>query len=212
MRFASLKNWCSHELVLVAAAFIHHNMDKLSRIYPAGSRTDSSNYNPVPMWNAGCQIGTAAVVHGDQRETQRSNRPPASLFLKVALNFQTPSKEMHINQGRFIQNGVCGYILKPEFQRSLSSQFDPNTLSRGPWLKKKTFHVMVSFPKDTWEQTIELNDHICFVLFGGTTGDLSSAVTQTQQGQAQIHRGPPGESGDLRRAGRQRQQGDTLHR
>ncbi|TNN88279.1 1-phosphatidylinositol 4,5-bisphosphate phosphodiesterase delta-1 [Liparis tanakae] len=100
-----------------ATAFIHHNMEKLSRIYPAGSRTDSSNYNPVPMWNAGCQI--------------------------VALNFQTPSKEMHINQGRFLPNGGSGYILKPEFQRSLSSQFDPSTLSKGPWLKKKTFNVMV---------------------------------------------------------------------
>lgn len=43
--------------ILTATAFVHHNMDKLSRIYPAGSRTDSSNYNPVPMWNAGCQIG-----------------------------------------------------------------------------------------------------------------------------------------------------------
>ncbi|KAK5897835.1 hypothetical protein CgunFtcFv8_015304 [Champsocephalus gunnari] len=95
-------------------AYIHHNIDKLSRIYPAGSRTDSSNYNPVPMWNVGCQI--------------------------VALNFQTPSKEMHINQGRFLQNGLSGYVLKPEFQRSLSSRFNPNT---GPWLKRKTFHVMV---------------------------------------------------------------------
>ncbi|XP_028425540.1 1-phosphatidylinositol 4,5-bisphosphate phosphodiesterase delta-1a isoform X3 [Perca flavescens] len=101
-----------------ATAFIHHNMDKLSRIYPAGSRTDSSNYNPVPLWNVGCQI--------------------------VALNFQTPHKEMHINQGRFLPNGFCGYILKPEFQRDMSSQFNPRTLIEGPWLNKKTFHVMVS--------------------------------------------------------------------
>uniref|UniRef100_A0A7N8X5P9 Phosphoinositide phospholipase C n=1 Tax=Mastacembelus armatus TaxID=205130 RepID=A0A7N8X5P9_9TELE len=100
-----------------ATAFMHHNMDKLSRIYPAGSRTDSSNYNPVPMWNVGCQI--------------------------VALNFQTPCKEMYLNQGRFLPNGFCGYILKPEFQRNLSSQFNPNTLTKGPWLKKKNFHVMV---------------------------------------------------------------------
>uniref|UniRef100_A0A8C9YUK3 Phosphoinositide phospholipase C n=1 Tax=Sander lucioperca TaxID=283035 RepID=A0A8C9YUK3_SANLU len=100
-----------------ATAFIHHNMDKLSRIYPAGSRTDSSNYNPVPLWNVGCQI--------------------------VALNFQTPHKEMHINQGRFLPNGFCGYILKPEFQRDMSSQFNPSTLLEGPWLNKKTFHVMV---------------------------------------------------------------------
>jgi len=50
---------------------------------------------------------------------------------------------MHINHGRFLPNGGSGYILKPEFQRSLSSQFDPSTLSKGPWLKKKTFNVMV---------------------------------------------------------------------
>lgn len=30
---------------------------RLIRTYPAGTRTDSSNYNPVPMWNSGCQIG-----------------------------------------------------------------------------------------------------------------------------------------------------------
>uniref|UniRef100_A0A3Q2XTE8 Phosphoinositide phospholipase C n=1 Tax=Hippocampus comes TaxID=109280 RepID=A0A3Q2XTE8_HIPCM len=42
-----------------SGAFTRHNVDKLSRTYPAGSRTDSSNYNPVPMWNAGCQIGDA---------------------------------------------------------------------------------------------------------------------------------------------------------
>ncbi|KAJ8313208.1 hypothetical protein KUTeg_009241 [Tegillarca granosa] len=38
------------------------NVNKLSqkmlvRTYPAGSRTDSSNYNPIPMWNTGCQVG-----------------------------------------------------------------------------------------------------------------------------------------------------------
>uniref|UniRef100_A0A9J8CZ03 Phosphoinositide phospholipase C n=1 Tax=Cyprinus carpio carpio TaxID=630221 RepID=A0A9J8CZ03_CYPCA len=101
-----------------ATAFIHHNMDKLSRIYPAGSRTDSSNYNPVPLWNAGCQI--------------------------VALNFQTPGKEMDLNQARFLPNGKCGYILKPEFQRDPASQFDPANLRVGPWLKRKTLHVMPS--------------------------------------------------------------------
>ena len=51
-------------------AFIHHNMDKLTRIYPAGSRTDSSNYNPVPMWNTGCQIGTETLVNLSHRIIQ----------------------------------------------------------------------------------------------------------------------------------------------
>lgn len=38
------------------------NQHMLVRTYPAGSRTDSSNYNPVPMWNTGCQVGEYQVV------------------------------------------------------------------------------------------------------------------------------------------------------
>ncbi|KAK0139468.1 1-phosphatidylinositol 4,5-bisphosphate phosphodiesterase delta-1 [Merluccius polli] len=115
---SSLKESKAFNLAETAGtAFIHHNMDKLTRIYPAGSRTDSSNYNPVPMWNTGCQI--------------------------VALNFQTPCKEMDLNQGRFLPNGACGYALKPEFQRDLASQMNPGSLSKGPWLQKKTLHIMV---------------------------------------------------------------------
>ena len=37
--------------------FVQHNKVQLSRIYPAGTRTDSSNYDPQPAWNCGCQIG-----------------------------------------------------------------------------------------------------------------------------------------------------------
>lgn len=122
-------------------------MDKLSRIYPGGFRTDSSNYNPVPMWNVGCQIGTVSLLpplHPLSIPHHVVMPDGVPCCLSVALNFQTPSKEMHLNQGLFLPNGFCGYILKPEFLRSLSSQFDPNTLSKGPWLKRKTFHVMVS--------------------------------------------------------------------
>uniref|UniRef100_A0A671XDF7 Phosphoinositide phospholipase C n=1 Tax=Sparus aurata TaxID=8175 RepID=A0A671XDF7_SPAAU len=136
-------------------AYIHHNMDKLSRIYPAGSRTDSSNYNPVPMWNVGCQI--------------------------VALNFQTPSKEMHLNQGRFLPNGVSGYILKPEFLRSLSSQFDPNTLTKGPWLQRKTFHIMVisaqQLPKINKDKHKSIVDPLVRVEIYGVPADNASKET-----------------------------------
>ncbi|XP_061613480.1 1-phosphatidylinositol 4,5-bisphosphate phosphodiesterase delta-1a isoform X2 [Phyllopteryx taeniolatus] len=138
-----------------ATAFIHHNIDKLSRIYPAGSRTDSSNYNPVPMWNAGCQI--------------------------VALNFQTPNKEMHINQGRFLPNGMCGYILKPEFQRDARSQFDPNVLSAGSWLKKKNLHVMVisaqQLPKLNVDKQKSIVDPLVRVEVHGVRADNASKET-----------------------------------
>ncbi|XP_072219670.1 1-phosphatidylinositol 4,5-bisphosphate phosphodiesterase delta-1-like isoform X2 [Leuresthes tenuis] len=100
-----------------ANAYIRHNVDKLSRIYPAGSRTDSSNYNPVPLWNAGCQI--------------------------VALNFQTNCTDMDVNQGKFLVNGKSGYVLKPAFMRETATEFDPITLTRGDWLRHKTLHVMI---------------------------------------------------------------------
>ncbi|XP_067931540.1 1-phosphatidylinositol 4,5-bisphosphate phosphodiesterase delta-1-like [Watersipora subatra] len=78
--------------------FVNHTNIQLCRIYPAGTRTDSSNYNPVDMWNVGCQL--------------------------VSLNFQTSDRAMQIYRGKFKDNGSCGYILKPEFMRK-SITFNP---------------------------------------------------------------------------------------
>ena len=44
-----------------ATAFMLYNKKQLSRIYPSGRRVDSSNYNPVDMWNSGCQIGGCGI-------------------------------------------------------------------------------------------------------------------------------------------------------
>lgn len=41
----------------IGNSLVRHHVSHLSRIYPAGWRTDSSNYSPVEMWNGGCQIG-----------------------------------------------------------------------------------------------------------------------------------------------------------
>ncbi|XP_035266182.1 1-phosphatidylinositol 4,5-bisphosphate phosphodiesterase delta-4-like [Anguilla anguilla] len=82
------------------ADFVHHNARQLTRIYPGGLRTDSSNYDPQDMWNVGCQL--------------------------VALNFQTAGEEMDLNDGLFNQNGRCGYVLKPKFLRCCKRRFDPD--------------------------------------------------------------------------------------
>lgn len=67
-----------------------------------------------------------------------------SLLPLVALNFQTPCPEMNLNQGLFLQNGQTGYILKPSYLRDQDTEFDPITLTKGPWLKRKTLHLMAS--------------------------------------------------------------------
>ncbi|KAF8790535.1 1-phosphatidylinositol 4 like protein [Argiope bruennichi] len=70
---------------------------QFSRVYPKGSRIDSSNYDPIKMWNAGVQM--------------------------VALNYQTADRAMQLNQARFLQNGKCGYVLRPKCM--FDDNFDP---------------------------------------------------------------------------------------
>ncbi|NXE89004.1 PLCD4 phosphodiesterase, partial [Menura novaehollandiae] len=88
--------------------FVRHNAWQLTRTYPSGMRTDSSNYSPQEMWNVGCQI--------------------------VALNFQTAGMEMDLCDGLFSQNGCCGYVLKPPFMRDEETLFNPSDPSshKGP--------------------------------------------------------------------------------
>jgi hypothetical protein len=70
------------------------------RIYPGGNRVDSSNYDPQPAWNMGCQF--------------------------VALNNQHDSRPMWLNAGFFRANGGCGFVRKPAFmvQPELRPNFD----------------------------------------------------------------------------------------
>ncbi|XP_044731341.1 1-phosphatidylinositol 4,5-bisphosphate phosphodiesterase isoform X2 [Chrysoperla carnea] len=82
-----------------AIDFVNYNKRQMSRIYPRGTRADSSNYMPQVFWNAGCQM--------------------------VSLNFQTSDLPMQLNQGKFEYNGNCGYLLKPDFMRRADRTFDP---------------------------------------------------------------------------------------
>ncbi|XP_054643377.1 1-phosphatidylinositol 4,5-bisphosphate phosphodiesterase delta-4-like [Dunckerocampus dactyliophorus] len=97
--------------------FVQHNSVQLSRIYPSGLRTDSSNYNPQEMWNVGCQI--------------------------VALNFQTAGLEMDLNDGLFRQNGRCGYVLKPGFMRDINTKFNPEKPEEQPGYKPLRLSIQV---------------------------------------------------------------------
>uniref|UniRef100_A0A6I8NUV5 Phosphoinositide phospholipase C n=1 Tax=Ornithorhynchus anatinus TaxID=9258 RepID=A0A6I8NUV5_ORNAN len=45
--------------------------------------------------------------------------------MAVALNFQTPGLPMDLQNGRFLDNGGCGYILKPEILRNSKLSFNP---------------------------------------------------------------------------------------
>ena len=44
--------------------FVEFTRRQLARIYPGGTRIDSSNYDPVALWNAGCQLGMCVWCKG----------------------------------------------------------------------------------------------------------------------------------------------------
>ncbi|KMZ67601.1 Phosphoinositide phospholipase C [Zostera marina] len=69
------------------------------RIYPKGTRFNSSNYNPFIGWMHGAQM--------------------------VAFNMQGYGRSLWLMQGFFRENGVCGYIKKPDLLMNDSEIFDP---------------------------------------------------------------------------------------
>lgn len=68
----------------------------LARIYPAGYRVDSSNYDPQDGWEAGCQM---VALNGQK-----------SIFFHPHAAW--------LNAGRFRGNGGCGFVPKPSHMMS----------------------------------------------------------------------------------------------
>ncbi|XP_062085468.1 phosphoinositide phospholipase C 2-like [Humulus lupulus] len=87
------------------SAIKHHGADIVKftqrnflRVYPKGTRFDSSNYNPMLAWMHGAQM--------------------------VAFNMQGYGKHLWVMQGMFKSNGGCGYVKKPDFLLSSSIPHD----------------------------------------------------------------------------------------
>uniref|UniRef100_A0A8C6UXY5 1-phosphatidylinositol 4,5-bisphosphate phosphodiesterase gamma n=1 Tax=Neogobius melanostomus TaxID=47308 RepID=A0A8C6UXY5_9GOBI len=77
---------------------LQYNRKALSRIYPKSQRVESSNFDPYPLWAAGCHM--------------------------VAVNYQTADKYTQLNRGLFNMNGRTGYVLQPEIMRC--DNYDPH--------------------------------------------------------------------------------------
>ncbi|XP_051637933.1 1-phosphatidylinositol 4,5-bisphosphate phosphodiesterase eta-1 isoform X1 [Manacus candei] len=92
-----------------AEQFMLYNQKQLSRVYPSAYRIDSSNFNPIPYWNVGCQL--------------------------VALNYQSEGRVMQLNEAKFRVNGNCGYVLKP--QQMCKGTFNPYSADPLPASPKK---------------------------------------------------------------------------
>ncbi|XP_068245715.1 1-phosphatidylinositol 4,5-bisphosphate phosphodiesterase delta-4-like isoform X3 [Palaemon carinicauda] len=82
--------------------FVKFTERHVTKIYPHGTRADSSNLKPYPFWSVGCQI--------------------------VALNMQTEDKGNFYNDALFRSNGNCGYVLKPDILLK-KEPYSPSELS-----------------------------------------------------------------------------------
>nr|CAD2196851.1 unnamed protein product [Meloidogyne enterolobii] len=81
------------------------NFLRLIRVFPSPQRIDSSNLNPQEFWNFGCQF--------------------------VALNYQTPGLMMDLQEGKFLANGSCGYVLKPSIMIEENSSTSTELINNG---------------------------------------------------------------------------------
>ena len=82
-----------------AAPFVVYSKRQISRVYPKGQRMDSSNYDPLPMWNAGSQM--------------------------VSLNYQTGGRCCSVSLLRFHWTGFdCkNFELQVYFERMFIQRF-----------------------------------------------------------------------------------------
>lgn len=135
--------------------FVQHNVRQLSRIYPSGQRLQSSNFDPQEMWNCGCHM--------------------------VALNFQTPGEQMDLNQGRFLPNGRCGYILKPSFMCTQTSNFNPENTGGGPGHTPTQLTIKIisaqQLPKTNTEKASSIVDPQVLVEIHGVAIDKARKKT-----------------------------------
>ncbi|KAG2310887.1 hypothetical protein Bca52824_022444 [Brassica carinata] len=98
------------------ADVIRFTQKNFLRIYPKGTRFNSSNYKPQIGWMSGAQM--------------------------IAFNMQGYGRALWLMQGMFRANGGCGYVKKPDFLMNVGPNgqvFDPNENSS----PKKTLKVKV---------------------------------------------------------------------
>ncbi|QCE00895.1 phosphoinositide phospholipase C 2-like [Vigna unguiculata] len=81
---------------------IRFTQRNLLRIYPKGTRLDSSNYDPMIGWMHGAQM--------------------------VAFNMQGGGHYLRYMEGMFRANGGCGYVKKPNILLNVNDIFDPKAL------------------------------------------------------------------------------------
>ncbi|CAH9108733.1 unnamed protein product [Cuscuta epithymum] len=113
---------------------VRFTQQNILRVYPKGTRVDSSNYNPLIGWMHGAQM--------------------------VAFNMQGHGRSLWLMHGMFKSNGGCGYVKKPDFLLKPGPHgevFDP----RAELPVKTTLKVKV-YMGDGWYNDFQKKDFDLF--------------------------------------------------
>ena len=133
--------------------WVIYNQSHMTRSYPSGSRVDSSNYSPILPWAVGTQL--------------------------VALNFQTVDPPLLLNDGRFRENGGCGYVLKST--KLIDLQEPPNRHNRESRVPIKLSIRVLSgscLPKPNGAHTGDcINPYVRVSVYDVKNGNKESTVT-----------------------------------
>ncbi|XP_018494710.1 1-phosphatidylinositol 4,5-bisphosphate phosphodiesterase gamma-2 [Galendromus occidentalis] len=112
--------------------------NNLARVYPSACRIDSSNYLPVKVWLAGCQM--------------------------AALNLQKPGSSVLLNQALFDLNERRGFVTKPE---AILSGNVPTTPVEKLKLKILSGHRFFALPRGA-AKSKHIECHLKAVIHGTT--------------------------------------------
>lgn len=139
-----------------AAEMVSLTKHKLTRVYPAGIRTDSTNFSPMIAWGLGCQMAT--------------------------LNYQTMSSPMAMNDALFSRNGRSGYVTKPSFMQDRNSEvpreYHPQTYTPHNYALVVRVISGCKLPKENGDKCGEVIDPSVMLELHCSTGSVQNKNTQ----------------------------------
>ncbi|GLT48754.1 hypothetical protein SLA2020_223610 [Shorea laevis] len=115
-----------------AIEVVRFTQNNVLRIFPKGTRVNSSNYNPLTGWMHGAQM--------------------------VAFNMQGHGKYLWWMQGLFRSNGGCGYVKKPKILMQDDKVFEPKASIVG----KKTVLKVKVYMGDGWRSDFKRTHFDCY--------------------------------------------------
>ncbi|XP_049954522.1 inactive phospholipase C-like protein 2 [Schistocerca serialis cubense] len=97
--------------------FLNEYKRYFTKIIFSDSKNVPQNNKPLDTWSSGCQM--------------------------VALNYHGSGHLMDINDGRFRENGGCGYVLKPEIMRDHFTLYKSDMKDWIPGVKPQVLHIKI---------------------------------------------------------------------